>query len=195
MGRHRLGERLSRCLLSDTLLQEGGGNDGLYMKTSFSQGDAKVFICNWYHDISVIIGHYSIFIIPHFPKNRQMGQSHFLNNMTRLKGDEDMPGQKKPGSVGFLQEKHLQVCTNHIKYFASGNFSFEEKIFDFPSALSNELISQKKNNERMSGWKRAILCWAGSQRRSHKNNIRVKKGEKFMIRMQVKRRQRLRNSE
>ena len=80
-----------------------------------------------------------------------MGLSHFLNNMTRLKGDEDMPGQKKPGSVGFLQEKHLQVCTNHIKYFASGNFSFEEKIFDFPSALSNELISQKKNNERMSG--------------------------------------------
>ena len=51
-----------------------------------------------------------------------MGLSHFLNNMTRLKGDEDMPGQKKPGSVGFLQEKHLQVCTNHIKYFASGNF-------------------------------------------------------------------------
>ena len=68
MGRHRLEERLSRCLLSDSLLQEGGGNDGLYMKTSFSQGDAKVFICNWYHDISVIIGHYSIFIIPHFPK-------------------------------------------------------------------------------------------------------------------------------
>ena len=77
-----------------------------------------------------------------------MGQSHFLNNMTRLKGDEDMPGQKKPGSVGFLQEKHLQVCTNHIRYFDSGNFSFEEKIFDFPSALSNELISQKKNNEK-----------------------------------------------
>ena len=107
MGRHRLEERLSRCLLSDRLLQEGGGNDGLYMKTSFSQGDAKVFIYNWYHDISVINGHNSIFILPHFPKNRLMGQRRWedlkVTKMCRAKRNREVLDFSKKSTFRYVQ--------------------------------------------------------------------------------------------
>ena len=141
MGRHRLEERLSRCLLSDSLLQEGGGNDGLYMKTSFSQGDAKVFICNWYHDISVIIGHYSIFIIPHFPKNRLMGQSLFSTIWRDLKVTKICRAKRNREVLDFSKKSTFRYVQIILNILLQGIFLLRKKylIFQVLSVMSSYL--------------------------------------------------------